>query len=186
MSKSYCGFFAAVFFSPAWAGDQTCKIPEIDVKVRAIKSEEGNLSSNWKILDEIITEYHIEKAVQCSKNKRINDFNFLNNFIKENYPGYYTEKKTNWFYAPASNYGHARVLYRKKDPGIFIKESFYLDFKGRVFVNDIFLMLFKNHNTRPQFFEVNYEEKKVQKREKSCMRCHQTVSAENFLFGKYQ
>ncbi len=65
------------------------------------------------------------------------------------------------------------------------KESFYLDFKGQVFVNDIFVMLFENDNDKPQFFEVKYEEQRVQKKENSCMRCHQTVSKQNFLFGKY-
>ena len=117
--------------------------------------------------------------------RRKNELIFLKNFIKKNYSGYLIKKKTDWFYAPASNYGHARVLYRKKEPGIYIKESFYLDFKGQVFVNDIFFMLFKNGNDKPQFFEVNYEEQRVQKKEKSCMRCHQTVSKQNFLFGKY-
>ena len=184
--KLNCGVFAAIFFIfPTWAWGQTCTIPEIGTEVRTIKSEEGNSFSNWKILDQVIKEYHIEKAVKCSKIRRKNELIFLKNFIKKNYSGYLIKKKTDWFYAPASNYGHARVLYRKKEPGIYIKESFYLDFKGQVFVNDIFFMLFKNGNDKPQFFEVNYEEQRVQKKEKSCMRCHQTVSKQNFLFGKY-
>ena len=185
--KFNCGVLAAIFFIlPSWAWGQTCTIPEIGSEVRTIKSKYGNSSSNWKILDRVIKEYHIEKAVKCSKIKRENELIYLKKFVKKNYPGYFTEKKTKWFYAPASNYGHARVLYRKKEPGIYIKESFYLDFKGQVFVNDIFLMLFKNDDDKPQFFEVNYKEERVQKREKSCMRCHQTVSKQNFLFGKYR
>ena len=141
--------------------------------------------SKWKILDQIISEYYIKKAVKCTKNKRIMDFNYLNNFIKKSFPGYSYQKKTNWFSAPASNYGHARVFYGEKIPRIFIKESFYLDFKGNVFVNNIFFMIFKNNEIRPNFFELIFAEQKVIKREKSCMRCHQTVSAQNFLFGKY-
>ena len=180
------GVLAAFFFIlPSSAGGQTCTIPEIESEVRTIRGEYGNSFSKWKILDQVIKEYHIEKAVKCSKLRRGNELVYLKNFISENYPGYLIEKKTDWFYAPASNYGHARVLYRKKEPGIYIKESFYLDFKGQVFVNDIFFMLFKNGNDKPQFFEVNYEEQRVQKKEKSCMRCHQTVSKQNFLFGEY-
>ena len=185
--KLNCGVLAAIFFIlPSSAWGQICTIPEIGFEVRTLKSEDEKSLSNWKILDQVVKEYHIEKAVKCSKIKRDNELIYLKKFIKKNYPAYSIEKETNWFYAPASNYGHARVLYRKKKPEIYIKESFYLDFKGQVFVNDIFLMLFKNDDDKPQFFEVNYKEERVQKRGKSCMRCHQTVSKQNFLFGKYR
>jgi hypothetical protein len=184
--KFHCGVFAAVFFvSSAWASEHVCIVPEIDNKVSTTKNTNGNLLSKWKILDNIISDYYIIKAVKCSKYKRIIDLNYLNKIINKSFPGYSYEKNTDWFSAPASNYGHARVFYSEKSPRIFVKESFYLDFKGRVFVNNIFFMVFKVNETRPNFFELNYGEQKVLKREKSCMRCHQTVSAQNFLFGKY-
>ena len=177
--------FILFYSSKSSAGQFICSITGLQDRVQAEFRQNSGKTSKWKILDAITTQNDIQFSDTCfadwvdKKLKNISDKKIKSYRINN-------VQETKLLYAPASNYGYARVFIHKEKEGFRVyKESFYFDIKGRVFPNELFFIELKS-GVNPNFFQYSYENGLTERKNKFCMRCHQEKSNNNFLFKKYE
>ncbi len=186
MKLCQCGIVIAltILSTSVLADEPVCIIPEIRERVDSLFTRRMRQAEKWKLLSEITDESLIKKAEKCLKN------NFLNNsiFFPKNLlsqSDIINLKKTALHYSPASNYGYARVYFTDGEERVFIKDSFYFDFNGRVYLNNLFFIKKIGESSLPEFFEFDYQNKATVKKNEECLRCHKEVKEQGFLFKKY-
>ena len=113
--------FILFYSSKSSAGQFICSITGLQDRVQAEFRQNSGKTSKWKILDAITTQNDIQFSDACfadwvdKKLKNISDKKIKSYRINN-------VQETKLLYAPASNYGYARVLFIKKRKDLeFIK-----------------------------------------------------------------
>lgn len=159
-----------------------CRVKELGDDIYKEFLTHNKKINKWEIMDYVINDNHIKKAEKCFRNWSIKKLNQSKNLT---FPDHREKiKETNLFYSPASNFGYAKVSIYKKQTQIFFKESFYIDYKGRVYANELFYMKFNKFN-KPDFYAFSYNNDKINKRNAYCLRCHNERVNYGYLFKKY-